>query len=221
MVAPQMSVQVRVGLVDGQDLVRIGLRSVVERDHSLRVVRECLTGREALSQLPGIVDVAVMADTLPDMSGVALCRELRTHASLHVIMLAPQWNRTDLQNAIEAGASACLSIDTRAEAIIEGIHTADVGGLMVGMEGFEQTIQDWSHLDPVDTLTPAEFRVLVLVAKGMTNREIGAKLYLSEKTVKNYVSRILDKMGYARRTEAASHFTRYEYLYGHRPTAVQ
>ncbi len=217
MVAQPRSNVVRIGLVDGQDLVRLGLRSVVEREPGLTLTRECVTGEEALRQIPGHADVVVMADTLPDVSGIALCRELRARSPLHVIMLASQWSRGELQEAIRAGVSACFPIDTRAESIIEGIHTAELGGLMVGMGGFERIMRGLEDLDdPVDSLTPSERRVLTLVAKGMTNRQIGSALYLSEKTVKNYVSRILDKMGYARRTEAASHFTRYEYSHRER-----
>lgn len=212
MVAHQIANSVRVGLVDGQDLVRLGLRSLVERESGLILTRECVTGDEALRQIPGHADVVVMADTLPDISGIALCRELRARSPLHVIMLANHWSRTELQDALRAGVSACFPIDTRAESIIEGIHTAELGGLMVGMGGFERVVRGIGPDDPVDSLTPSERRVLALVAKGMTNRQIGSQLYLSEKTVKNYVSRILDKMGYARRTEAASHFTRYEFV---------
>lgn len=209
-----ISSPVRVGLVDGQDLVRLGLRSVVEHEPGLLLTRECVTGEEALRRIPGHADVVVMADTLPDISGIALCQELRARSPLHVIMLAFHWSQVELQEALRAGVSACLPIDARVESIIEGIHTAEMGGLMVGIGGFEQVVRGepvFDPNDPVDSLTPSERRVLALVAKGMTNRQIGEALYLSEKTVKNYVSRILDKLGYSRRTEAASHFTRYEY----------
>ncbi len=201
------------GVVDGQDLVRLGLRSVIEREPGLVLTRECLTGEEAVRQIPGNADVVVMADTLPDISGIALWQQLRTRAVVHVIMLAFHWTQQELQEALQAGVSACLPVDARAESIVEGIRTAKMGGLMVAMGGFDRVLRGSPTLDagdPVDSLTPSERRVLVLVAKGMTNRQIGDALYLSEKTVKNYVSRILDKLGYARRAEAASHFTRYE-----------
>ena len=212
----QQSATIRVGLVDHEDVVRLGLRTLIEREPDLRLTRECATGEEARRLIPGQVDVAVIADPLPDVYAITLCRELQSLSAMHVIMLASRWTEASLVASFEAGASACLPIDARAEGIVEGIRTAKAGGLMMGA-GFDRILnpaRTAESRDPIDSLTPSERNVLALVATGRTNREIGAALYLSEKTVKNYVSRILSKLSCGRRAEAASHFTRYQMAHG-------
>ncbi len=201
-------------LIDDHDLVRLGLMRLIDGEDDLSVNAEFISGREALQAIPPNTDVAIVAAELPDNSGFEVCRSLCQNTRVSVMMLIDRASEQMVFEAIEAGASGIFLIQSRADSILAGIRSVGRGqeSFIVGTNG----LHTWHRNDdsaagaPVDTLSNSERKVLALVAQGLTNREIGHQLYLSEKTVKNYVSRILGKLGVSRRAEAASCYTLYQ-----------
>ncbi len=204
----------RIALVNDNDLIRLGLLRLIEGQDDLLVTAEFLSGRKALEALPDDTDVVIVAVELPDYSGFELCRRLSNTTHMAVMILIDRASEQMVFEAIEAGASGIFLVQSRADSILAGIRSVGHGqeSFIVGANG----LHTWHRNDdlaagaPVDTLSNSERKVLALVAQGLTNREIGHQLYLSEKTVKNYVSRILAKLGVSRRAEAASCYTLYQ-----------
>lgn len=202
-------------LLDDHEIVRRGLRDLLEAN-DLEVVGEASTAEEALQRIPATrPDVAVLDVRLPDGNGVEVCRELRsTNPDLACLMLTSYADDEALFDAIMAGASGYVLKEVRSNDLVDAIRRVAAGESLID-EGLRATVLErLTHPDPEDekvgALTDQERRLLNLLAEGMTNRQIAAEMFLAEKTVKNYVSNLLSKMGMQRRTEAAVYAARLE-----------
>jgi len=208
------SLSIRVFLLDDHEIVRTGLRSLFESADDFAVVGEAATAQEALDRIPPIhPDVAILDVRLPDGSGIEVCREIRsTSPEIACVMLTSYADDEALFAAIMAGAAGYVLKQVGASSLLEDIRrVADGQSLLdpVLTERVLERMRDRSSEDPLmASLTSQERKILNLVAEGQTNRQIAAALYLAEKTVKNYVSNLLAKLGMERRTQAASYATR-------------
>ncbi len=202
---------VRVLICDDHEVVREGLRTLIAGRTDMRVVAEAGTSADAIEAAARETpDVVIMDVRLPDGSGVEACRAIREILpATRVIMLTSYPDDEALYASIVAGASGYLLKQTRAKALVEAIETVSRGRALldpdVTARVLERVRKGRADEDPaLGALTDQERRVLEQLASGKTNREIGEALFLSEKTVKNYVSRILEKLGLHRRAEAAA-----------------
>ena len=202
---------IRILICDDHEVVREGLRTLLAGRADLEVVAEAGTSADAIEAAERArPDIVIMDVRLPDGSGVEACRAIREILpATRVIMLTSYPDDEALYASIVAGASGYLLKQTRAAALIEAIDAVSKGRALldpaVTARVLERVRRGNSDEDPaIASLTEQERRVLEQLATGKTNREIGAVLFLSEKTVKNYVSRILEKLGLHRRAEAAA-----------------
>src|SRR5438067_10238860 len=205
----------RIMICDDHEVVREGLRGLISRQESMTVVGEAGTVAEAIETAArSKPDVVIMDVRLPDGSGVEACRAIRdARSETKVIMLTSYADDEALFASIIAGASGYLLKQTRGQAVVDAIQAVAQGRSLLDPDVtgkvLERVRQGREQEDPqLASLTEQERKVLEQLAEGRTNREIGATLFLSEKTVKNYVSRILDKLGLARRAEAAAYMAK-------------
>ena len=203
---------INVFLLDDHEVVRAGLRDLLEgADESIAVVGEASSAEEALARIAAVhPDVAILDVRLGEgeTDGIAVCREIRSaHPEIACLVLTSFPDDEALFAAIMAGAAGYLLKEVRGRDIVGSVKRAARGESLLDPALTQRLIDRMRTGDPgnerLDRLTTRERRVLDLVAEGKTNREIGAELYLAEKTVKNYVSNILSKLGMQRRTEAA------------------
>lgn len=200
---------VRVYLVDDHEIVRRGLRELLEFEDDIEVVGESGTADEATRRIPAMrPDVAVLDARLPDGSGIEVCRQIRSvDASIRGLILTSFDDDQALTAAVLAGASGYLLKDIRGGDLVDTIRRVARGERLLdpaAVAAAQQSIASPVTTDPrLRSLTPQERRILVLVADGLTNRQIGGELFLAEKTVKNYITAILAKLGMERRTQAA------------------
>lgn len=211
----EKSTVIRVALVDDHEVVRIGLKNLIDHQPDLTVVGEYATGDSAVKAIPHAADVVVLDVRLPDLNGFEVCHQLKElDESLQVIMLTSFGQDEMVMDAINAGASGYLLKEARGHTVIEGIRTVAQGGSLFSPEVTATLLRRLKAgkplTDPVQTLNQTEQKVLLYISQGKTNREIGELLFLSEKTIKHYVSSILSKLGYTRRAEAAAHFARFQ-----------
>jgi two-component system response regulator DevR len=206
---------IRVMLVDDHEVVREGLRMLISRNKGVSVAAEASTMEEAIEAAARTKpDVIVMDVRLPDGSGVEACRTIReARPETKVIMLTSYADDEALFASIVAGAAGYLLKQTRGQAVIDAITSVAAGRSLLDPDVtgkvLERVRRGRDDQDPAfASLTEQERKVLEQLAEGKTNREIGAVLFLSEKTVKNYVSRILDKLGLSRRAEAAAYMAK-------------
>jgi two-component system, NarL family, response regulator DevR len=201
---------IRVFLLDDHEVVRRGIRDVLESEPDITVVGEAGTAAEALARVPAVKpDVAILDVRLPDDDGVSVCRELRSKLpNLACLMLTSFGDDEALLSAIMAGASGYLLKQVRGSDIVGAVRTVAAGGSMLDPRMTATVIQRLreppSGDDPIAGLSEQERRVFDLIGDGLTNRQIGEQMYLAEKTVKNYVSGVLAKLGMQRRTQAAA-----------------
>jgi two-component system response regulator DevR len=207
----------RVMICDDHEVVREGLRGLIGRQAGMSVVGEAGTVAEAIAAATASKpDVVIMDVRLPDGSGVEACRSIReAHPDTRVIMLTSYADDEALFASILAGAAGYLLKQTRGQAVVDAVIAVAAGRSLLDPEVTGKVLErlrEGRAEDPaLASLTDQERKVVVGLAEGRTNREIGELLFLSEKTVKNYVSRILDKLGLARRAEAAA------YMANHKP----
>lgn len=200
---------VRVYLVDDHEIVRRGLRELLELEDDIEVVGESGSAEEAQRRIPALrPDVAVLDARLPDGSGIEVCRAVRgVDPTINGLILTSYEDEQALTAAVLAGASGYLLKDIRGGDLVDTIRRVAAGETLLDPEAVAQAQRDLASpmaRDPrLRSLTPQERRILVLVADGMTNRQIGGELFLAEKTVKNYLTAILAKLGMERRTQAA------------------
>lgn len=201
---------VRVFLVDDHEVVRRGVADLLESEPGVRVVGEAGTAREALARVPALApDVVVLDVRLPDGDGVTVCRELRSRMpDLACLMLTSFADDEALYDAILAGAAGYVLKQVRGTDLVQAVLTVAAGGSMLDPRAAARVMErlrtDAHHApDPLTGLTDQERRILALIGHGLTNRQIGAELFLAEKTVKNYVSSIFAKLGLERRAQAA------------------
>lgn len=199
----------RVYLVDDHEIVRRGLRELLELEPDIEVVGESDTADEATRRIPAMrPDVAVLDARLPDGSGIEVCRQVRSvDPAIRGLILTSYNDEQALTAAVIAGASGYLIKDIRGSDLVDTIRRVAAGQRLLdpqAVESAQQQIASPTTTDPrLRSLTPQERRILVLVADGLTNRQIGGQLFLAEKTVKNYITAILAKLGMERRTQAA------------------
>jgi DNA-binding NarL/FixJ family response regulator len=207
-------VTIRVFLLDDHEIVRTGLRSLLEGVDDFVVVGEAATAAEALDRIPPTrPEVAILDVRLPDGSGIEVCREIRSNSpEIACVMLTSYADDEALFAAIMAGAAGYVLKQVGATSLVEDIRRVSQGQSLLDpalTQRALERLQDPSGEDPLlASLTPQERRILDLVAEGQTNRQIAGTLFLAEKTVKNYVSNLLAKLGMERRTQAASYATR-------------
>jgi len=201
----------RVLICDDHEVVREGLRTLLSRRPEMAVVGEAGTMQEAIeTAAKAKPDVVIMDVRLPDGSGVEACRAIReARPETRVIMLTSYADDEALFASIVAGASGYLLKQTRGQMVVDAIQAVAQGRSLLDPDVtgkvLERVRRGREQEDPaIASLTDQERKVLEHLAEGKTNREIGTALFLSEKTVKNYVSRILDKLGLSRRAQAAA-----------------
>jgi two-component system, NarL family, response regulator DevR len=196
-------------LLDDHEVVRRGVADVLRSDPYVRVVGEAKNASEALARVPALrPDVAILDVRLPDGDGVSVCRELRSRLpQLKVIMLTSYSDDEALFEAILAGASGYLLKQILGQDLVTGVRTVAAGGSLLDPTAatavMERLRRAAEPAGPLATLSDQERTVLELIGEGLTNRQIGERMFLAEKTVKNYVSHLLAKLGLERRTQAA------------------
>lgn len=207
---------IRAFLLDDHEIVRRGVRELLESSDDIEVVGEASTAEQALDRVPLTnPDVAVLDVQLPDGSGVEVCRELvSANPELRCVMLTSFTDDEALLDAVIAGASGYILKDVRGADIVESVRRVAAGDSLLDPSSVARARERLRRGAEEDArlqgLTPQEHRILALLAEGRTNRQIAEEMYLAEKTVKNYVSNLLSKMGMSRRTEAAVYAARLE-----------
>jgi DNA-binding NarL/FixJ family response regulator len=197
-------------LLDDHEVVRTGLRALLEADDDITVVGEAGTVADALLRIPAAKpDVAVLDVRLPDGNGVEVCRELRSaDPDIVCVMLTSYADDDALIASIMAGAAGYVLKQIGSLDLLDTIRRAGAGESQLDpvlTDRVLERLRDGPRLDPrLSGLTPQERRILDLIAEGKTNRQIAEEIHLAEKTVKNYVSNLLAKLGMERRTQAAT-----------------
>jgi len=205
----QAEPQIRVFLLDDHEVVRRGVRDLLESDPGLTVVGEASTASEALARVPAVKpDVAVLDVRLPDGNGVEVCRDLRSQMpDLACLMLTSFADDEALYDAVLAGAAGYVLKQIRGSDLVGAVRTVAGGGSLLDPQATAAVMQrlrdQATRTDPLSGLTEQERNILALVGEGLTNRQIGDRMFLAEKTVKNYVSSLLAKLGMERRTQVA------------------
>jgi DNA-binding NarL/FixJ family response regulator len=206
--------KIRVYLLDDHEVVRQGLRAMLEATGRIEVVGESDSAEEAASRIPALKpDVAVLDARLPDGSGIEVCRQIRSvDASLKALILTSYDDDEALFSAIMAGASGYVLKDVRGSDLFDAIERVSRGQSLIDpslMQRVLDRVRNGPRVAPeLEGLTEQELKLLSLIAEGLTNRQISEQMFLAEKTVKNYVSNLLAKMGLERRTQAAVLATR-------------
>jgi two-component system, NarL family, response regulator DevR len=203
-------------LVDDHELVRVGLRTLIDAEDDLVVVDEAATAGEALARIPAArPDVAVVDLQLGTSLGVEVCREVRSrHAEVRCLVLSAFSDERDVSGAIMAGAAGYVLKQRASKDLVDAIRTVGLGGTVLDpalAEGVLARMRTGAGPEPLlRRLSAQELRILECIAEGHTNRQIAEELSLAEKTVRNYVSNLLAKLGMHRRSEAAAFAARLE-----------
>jgi DNA-binding NarL/FixJ family response regulator len=209
------AVTITVFLLDDHEIVRRGIAQLLETEDDITVIGEAGTAAQALARIPAVrPDVAILDIRLPDGDGVSVCREIRSAVTPPpaCLMLTSYSDDEALFGAIMAGAAGYLLKQVAGVDLVGAVRTIADGGSLVDPKARALVLERLRKGDePQDprfaSLSPQERRILELIADGLTNRQIGAEMFLAEKTVKNYVSSLLHKLGMSRRTEAAVYAT--------------
>jgi DNA-binding NarL/FixJ family response regulator len=199
---------IRVYLLDDHEVVRRGLRELLEVEDDIEVVGESASAGEASRRIPALrPDVMVLDARLPDGSGIDVCRDVRSiDPSVAGIILTSYDDDDALRSAVLAGAVGYLLKDIRGNDLVASIRRVAAGETLLDSAVVSRLRAQWGHdvEDPrLASLSPQERRILEHIAEGLTNRQIGQTMSLAEKTVKNYVTSVLAKMGMESRTQAA------------------
>lgn len=201
-------------LVDDHEVVRRGLAELIEADEELTVVGEAGDCSHARARIPALrPDVAVLDVRLPDGNGVELCRELRSHMpKLQCLILTSYTDEQAMVDAVLAGAAGYVIKDIRGLDLTRAIREVGAGRSLLDERAtaalMAEVRGEHEQRGALATLSPQEQRLLALLGEGLTNRQIAERMHLAEKTIKNYVSRLLAKLGVERRTQAAVMSTR-------------
>ena len=200
---------IKVFLLDDHEIVRRGVRELLETVEDFEVVGEAGTAEEGLSRIPPTKpDVAIIDMRLPDGNGVEVCREVRSREpQIQCLILTSYADDEALFDSIMAGAAGYLLKQIKGTDLVDAIRRVAGGQSLLDPEITARVLERLRKGDEEDErvarLTDQERKILDLIAEGMTNRQIAERLFLAEKTVKNYVSNLLSKLGMERRTEAA------------------
>jgi DNA-binding NarL/FixJ family response regulator len=205
---------IAVFLLDDHEIVRRGVRDLLEAEPDIEVVGEAGTASSALARIPALKpDVAVLDVRLPDGDGVSVCRDIRSRMpEVACLMLTSFGDDEALFDAIMAGAAGYVLKQIRGTDLVGAVRTVASGQSMLDPRAASQLMarlrdQSVKH-DPLAGLSAQERRILELIGEGLTNRQIGERMFLAEKTVKNYVSALFAKLGMERRTQAAVYAVR-------------
>ncbi|CAM3050395.1 response regulator transcription factor [Prescottella defluvii] len=191
-------------IVDDHEVVRRGLAELLETDDGIQVVGQAENRSQALARIPALrPDVVLLDVRLPDGNGIDVCRQLRTGLpDLRCLIVTAFHDERAIQDAAAAGAKGYVVKDIRGMQLIEAVREVGAGRTLPLPAG--TTPRPRRRRTPIpEDLTAQEQRLLTLLGEGLTNRQIAARMFLAEKTVKNYVSRLLGKLGVERRTQAA------------------
>ena len=205
---------IQVFLLDDHEIVRRGVRELLEGQPDIIVVGEAATAAAALARIPALrPNVAVLDVRLPDGDGVSVCREIRAQLpEVACLMLTSFGDDEALFDAVMAGAAGYVLKQIRGTDLVGAVRTVASGQSMLDAKAASQLmarLRDTTRKrDPLEGLTGQERKILELIGEGLTNRQIGERLYLAEKTVKNYVSALFQKLGMERRTQAAAYAAR-------------
>jgi two-component system response regulator DevR len=200
---------IRVFLLDDHEIVRRGIADLLQAERDIVVVGEAGTAAEALRRIPAAApQVAVLDARLPDGSGIEVCREIRsTQPEIRCLILTSYDDNDAIFAAVMAGAAGYLLKEVRGSYLVDAIRQVAAGKSLMDPAVTERLLTRLRDGVPQDqrlnSLTEREREVLTLISDGLTNREIGERLFLAEKTIKNYVSGLLTKLGMQRRTQAA------------------
>ena len=211
---------IRVFLLDDHELVRRGIRDMLWAEEDVQVVGEASTAEEAMELIPqtkpdvAVLDVRLDAGTA-GLGGIEVCREVRSaHPEVACVMLTSFADDEALFASIMAGASGYILKQIRGADLVGAIRRVASGGSLldpaITARVLERLRAPNPPEDPLGALSTQERKILDLIAEGKTNRQIGEEMFLAEKTVKNYVSHLLAKLGMARRSEAAAYAARLE-----------
>lgn len=214
----------RVFLLDDHEIVRRGLRELLETEEDLTVVGEAGNATDAYEGIAQThPDVALLDVRLPDGNGVEVCREIRSqHPEVQCLMLTSFADDEALFSAIMAGAAGYLLKQIQGPDLVDGVRRVGRGESLLDPAVTARVLERLRTKpaeDELSALTDQERKILDLVAEGLTNRQIGERIFLAEKTVKNYVSNMLAKLGMSRRTEAAAYAARLAERKRHDPQA--
>jgi DNA-binding NarL/FixJ family response regulator len=205
---------IAVFLLDDHEIVRRGVRELLEAEPDITVVGEAGTAASALARIPALhPDVAILDVRLPDGDGVSVCRDIRaTMPEVACLMLTSFGDDEALFSAIMAGAAGYVLKQIRGTDLVGAVRTVASGESMLDPEAASRVMrrmrEQAQRADPLSTLTAQERRILELIGQGLTNKQIGERMFLAEKTVKNYVSALFGKLGMERRTQAAAYAAR-------------
>ncbi len=204
--------KIRLMIVDDHEVVRVGMRALFELETDIHVVGEASNGAEAVAKV-GVLDpqVILMDVRMPNMNGVEACRDIKsTHPNVYVLMITSHDDTKAAEDSILAGASGYLIKNASRVELLKAIRLVATGQSLVDPQSAKQAMtkimslaSGTTHI-PGEELTERERDVLALVARGYTNKQIAEKLYVSDKTARNHVSHILEKLGLSRRSEAAA-----------------
>jgi DNA-binding NarL/FixJ family response regulator len=200
---------VNVFLVDDHEVVRRGVADLLELEDDLTVIGQASSVAEALARIPALrPDIAVLDMRLPDGNGIELCRDLRSKLpELNCLMLTSYTDEQAMMDAILAGAGGYVIKDIKGMDLVSAVRTVGSGRSLLDTRAAEALMKrlrtSVAKQGPLSGLSERERTLLDLIGEGLTNRQIAERMFLAEKTVKNYVSRLLAKLGMERRTQAA------------------
>ena len=201
--------RIRVYLLDDHEVVRKGLRALLESEGDIEVIGESGSAVDAANRIPALKpDVAVLDGRLPDGSGIEVCREVRSvDPTIRALILTSYDDDDALFAAIMAGASGYILKEIKGNDLVNAVRQVAAGNSLIDPVLTARVLERVRNPSPVNpelaSLTEQERKLLAHIAEGLTNRQIGEQMFLAEKTVKNYVSSILSKLGLERRTQAA------------------
>jgi DNA-binding NarL/FixJ family response regulator len=203
-----VAMTIRIFVLDDHELVRTGLQTLLECEDDMDVVGQAATAQQGLEQIAALTpDVAILDVRLPDGSGIEVCREIRSaHPSVACLMLTSYADDEALFSAIMAGAAGYVLKEIGGSDLIGDIRRVSQGASLIdanlSKDIFDRLRKSQKTEARLSSLSPQERKVLDLIAQGRSNRQIAEEIFLAEKTVKNYVSSLLSKLGMQRRTEA-------------------
>ncbi|GCE17593.1 response regulator transcription factor [Dictyobacter kobayashii] len=205
--------KIRLMIVDDHEVVRLGMRAAFELESDINVVGEAGNGAEALAKINVFMPEVILMDVrMEKMGGIEACREIRSqYPQVSVLMITSYPDDEAVTASIMAGASGYLLKNVSRVELLKAVRQVASGQSLLKTEAAKKAIAQMTNLanhneaTPADGLTDREREVLALVARGYTNKQIAEALYLSEKTARNHVSHILEKLGLARRSEAAAY----------------
>lgn len=207
---------IRLFLLDDHEVVRRGLKDLLEQEDDIEVVGESGLAQDAAARIPTIKpDVAVLDARLPDGSGIEVCRDVRSaDPSIAVIILTSYDDDDALFAAIMAGAAGYVLKQVRGTDLVDAVRRVAGGQSLLDPAVTQRVLrrirEGQPADDPLESLTKQERRILDLIGEGLTNRQIATEMFLAEKTVKNYVTQLLSKLGLERRTQAAVLVARHD-----------